>query len=331
MTPDDAFLADIIQSPDDDGPRLIYADWLDDHGQADRADFIRVQIELARLPQGDPRMPGLKARERALLKEHEQEWLGSLVQLTQDCVFRRGLVEAISIRADTFLLHGEDLLRAAPVREARLGDAWPRMGELVACPHLARLTALDLGGSLIGADGLRALLASPHIGRLRQLGLSGTGIGSVGLDDLVEGERLLPELTALDLGGNGLSDEDAALLAASPLSARLRALELANNDLSDAGVAALTGVGLGQLRSLGLAWNAVGAPGVRALTGSRLWPGLVELDLSYTPVGNAGAEELLAAPLAAPLTALSLVGADINTPLQRALKERFGASVCRFG
>jgi uncharacterized protein (TIGR02996 family) len=331
VTHEQAFMQAIIEAPDDDAPRLVYADWLDDQGEAERADFIRVQIELARLPQGDPRRPELEARERALLREHEREWQGPLGQLTQDCVFRRGFIEAITIQASTFLRHGENLLRAAPVRETRLSDAWPRMGELVACPHLARLTALDLSSNLIGADGLRALLASPHIGRLRQLELSGTGIGSVGLDDLLEGEKLLPELTALDLGGNGLSDEDAALLAASPLSARLRAIELANNDLSDAGVAALAGGGLERVRSLGLAWNAVRAPGVRALTGSRLWPGLAELDLSYTPVGNARAEELLAAPLVAPLRALSLVGADINTPLQQALRERYGASVCRFG
>ncbi len=43
------FLADIIEHPADDTPRLIYADWLDEHGQAERAEFIRVQCELAKL------------------------------------------------------------------------------------------------------------------------------------------------------------------------------------------------------------------------------------------------------------------------------------------
>lgn len=43
----DAFLADIIEHPDDDTPRLIYADWLEDHDQPERAEFIRVQCELA--------------------------------------------------------------------------------------------------------------------------------------------------------------------------------------------------------------------------------------------------------------------------------------------
>jgi uncharacterized protein (TIGR02996 family) len=45
-----AFLAAIIERPDDDVPRLVFADWLDEHGQPERAEFIRVQVELAALP-----------------------------------------------------------------------------------------------------------------------------------------------------------------------------------------------------------------------------------------------------------------------------------------
>lgn len=35
----------IIANPGDDLPRLVYADWLDEHGQGDRASIIRLQIE----------------------------------------------------------------------------------------------------------------------------------------------------------------------------------------------------------------------------------------------------------------------------------------------
>ena len=45
----DAALADIIANPDSDTPRLMYADWLEEHGDPDRAAFIRVQCEIARL------------------------------------------------------------------------------------------------------------------------------------------------------------------------------------------------------------------------------------------------------------------------------------------
>lgn len=46
----------IIANPDDDAPRLIYADWLDEQGDDERAEFIRASIELAKL-RADPRRP----------------------------------------------------------------------------------------------------------------------------------------------------------------------------------------------------------------------------------------------------------------------------------
>jgi uncharacterized protein (TIGR02996 family) len=45
-----AFLRSIIDRPDDDLPRLVAADWLDEHGDPERAEFVRVQCELAKLP-----------------------------------------------------------------------------------------------------------------------------------------------------------------------------------------------------------------------------------------------------------------------------------------
>src|SRR5262245_17894644 len=84
-----AFLPDIIANPDDDAPRLIYADWLEENGEPERAEFIRVQCELARLPRGDDRRPTLLARERRLFVTHGGTWgRGRL-----DERFRRGFVE----------------------------------------------------------------------------------------------------------------------------------------------------------------------------------------------------------------------------------------------
>src|SRR4051794_27217534 len=47
MTPE-AFLGDIIEHPDDDAPRLVYADWLDENGNPERAEFIRAQVRLVK-------------------------------------------------------------------------------------------------------------------------------------------------------------------------------------------------------------------------------------------------------------------------------------------
>src|SRR5262245_52388385 len=72
-----AFLDAIVAEPDEDAHRLVFADWLDEHGQSERAEFIQAQCELAKLPQddarparlhdGDPRRTDLEVRERRLL------------------------------------------------------------------------------------------------------------------------------------------------------------------------------------------------------------------------------------------------------------------------
>lgn len=52
MSERDAFLAAILESPDDDGPRLIFADYLEENGDPARGEFIRIQCAIARLPAG---------------------------------------------------------------------------------------------------------------------------------------------------------------------------------------------------------------------------------------------------------------------------------------
>ena len=51
MIQHDGFLQAIDEAPEDDAPRLVYADWLEDNGDPDRAEFIRCQVRLARLPE----------------------------------------------------------------------------------------------------------------------------------------------------------------------------------------------------------------------------------------------------------------------------------------
>lgn len=43
------FLLAIHENPDDDAPRLMFADWLSENGQDERAELVRVQCELDRL------------------------------------------------------------------------------------------------------------------------------------------------------------------------------------------------------------------------------------------------------------------------------------------
>jgi uncharacterized protein (TIGR02996 family) len=115
VTHDDAFLQAILESPDDDTPRLVYADYLDEHGDPDRAEFIRVQVALAALPPDDPRRGQLGDRERRLLAGHREDWLGPLRPLLSGWFFRRGFLDAITVPAATYLRHAT-LPRPATVR-----------------------------------------------------------------------------------------------------------------------------------------------------------------------------------------------------------------------
>jgi uncharacterized protein (TIGR02996 family) len=61
VTHDDAFLQAILESPDDHTPRLVYADYLDEHGEPDRAEFLLMLSLLARLQRGQKLLPGRAA------------------------------------------------------------------------------------------------------------------------------------------------------------------------------------------------------------------------------------------------------------------------------
>src|SRR4051812_32708846 len=98
MNQADAFLQAILDDPDDDVPRLVYADWLDDQGEHDRAEFIRTQLELARLPEDGDRTAELRAREETLLEFNRANWAAPLEPYAYVKAFRRGFPEAVSLR-----------------------------------------------------------------------------------------------------------------------------------------------------------------------------------------------------------------------------------------
>ena len=54
MNDEVAFLAAITAAPDDEALRLVYADWLEEHGDAARAELIRLQFEAERHEEWTP-------------------------------------------------------------------------------------------------------------------------------------------------------------------------------------------------------------------------------------------------------------------------------------
>jgi uncharacterized protein (TIGR02996 family) len=247
MTHDEAFLRDIIAHPDDDAPRLIYADWLEEHGRPGRARYIRAACERARLPPWEARWAELYDIEKdGGPDERCAPDLSGLPGLRWPTLaFRRGFAARVwsgdaggAFRP--FLRHAEALYRLAPVEEVEVHQSVPDVAELAASPWLARLRGLHLNLARLGGS-VRALAESPHATCLEELHFPFGGIDASGVEALAA-SPLLARLTTLDLSHNDrLGSPAAAALAAAPGPTRLRAFYLAQTDLSPDGLAALAG------------------------------------------------------------------------------------------
>jgi uncharacterized protein (TIGR02996 family) len=58
-TDEAGFLASIAAAPLDDAPRLVYADWLDERGEAAKAEYLRLVVRLSAAPDEEPALSRL--------------------------------------------------------------------------------------------------------------------------------------------------------------------------------------------------------------------------------------------------------------------------------
>jgi uncharacterized protein (TIGR02996 family) len=75
MDDHEALVAAIAANPDDDAPRLAFADWLEERGDAARADFVRDQVRLDRTPPGTDEHRQLFRRTVDSLRENLPAWI----------------------------------------------------------------------------------------------------------------------------------------------------------------------------------------------------------------------------------------------------------------
>lgn len=172
-----SFLAGIRDDPDDDTARLVYADYLDEEGDPARAEFIRVQIQLARLSEDDDRRSVLEDREHELLAANEERWLGAPMKSAGliACEFRRGFIDEVSATPGFMLGAGEGLLSNHAVRRWRINSTYNRDAsqELLECGRCAWAERLE-AVSLVRWNRPRAIgpfLTDSRLQRLRELDL----------------------------------------------------------------------------------------------------------------------------------------------------------------
>jgi uncharacterized protein (TIGR02996 family) len=80
VTHDDAFLKAIIQNPDDDTPRLVYADFLDERGDP-RGEFLRVECRLRGLTANGLEYRLLHQRLAELGRRVDVRWLAAACRI----------------------------------------------------------------------------------------------------------------------------------------------------------------------------------------------------------------------------------------------------------
>jgi len=164
-----ALLWEIVEHPDDDDPRLIYADWLEERGSP-RAEFIRIQCELASLDKEAP-PKGLAGREQALLEKHRSDWLGQLGLPLMWYAFRRGFVEDVMVPAEPFIRQVGRILEVSPIRHLRVHLAdFAQATSFARVASLRRLENLHVSISHETRTLLFPLLESPHLAGLKLLG-----------------------------------------------------------------------------------------------------------------------------------------------------------------
>ena len=66
MTDGAALHRSILANPADDTPRLVYADWLEENGRSEEAEFIRVECQLETITPGEPEYTELLDRREEL-------------------------------------------------------------------------------------------------------------------------------------------------------------------------------------------------------------------------------------------------------------------------
>ena len=325
-----AFLQAIAAHPDDDAPRLAYAEWLLGHGDP-QGEFIRLDIELDEMAGDDPRRDALDERWSTLLDEHAPQWLAGLAdigiqpmisgRLVPGMWYERGLITTVVIeKPDLLPAKAAALFAAAPaLRCLRFRCQELDLPGIAKLPQLAQLSVLDLSGAEMKGSGLRALLASPHLTRLTELDLAYNELGDEGAHVLANAP-LVGRLTGLNLRSWGFTSRGLDLLVRSPHLARLEHLDLGSNDLDSDALRQLLGARhLAHLKSLGLGTSRFGAEGIRALASSASLRGLEALRLSWCEIGPEGAKALAASPYLQQLTTLDLSGNAIKAEGAKAL------------
>jgi uncharacterized protein (TIGR02996 family) len=310
MSDRDALLAAICAQPDEDTPRLVFADYLDENGESERAAFIRAQVEFARTPPWEPFAVRVRWRRPDVFEGGR--FLATIPEVDGFHVawpklpFRRGFGWALEVRSvGQWAGFVEPLFDREPIGKLAFWhgtlDDWYRVA---ASDRVEHFRALTFHSNPI--EPLRALRDEPAacgITDLRFQRASGAGMPEVledlfqaplgrtvrglhfhtgyeSLNDIVDALNTRGPLERLSFSVMGVTADHVRRLFAGPVGAELTELGLRDEPLGGDGLFALADDLPEGLRDLEL--SAVGTPadGLEALARCDRLANLRRLNLS---------------------------------------------------
>jgi uncharacterized protein (TIGR02996 family) len=346
-----ALFAGVKETSDDDAPRLVLADWLEENGDEDdraHAELIRVQCEAQHRAASliDPERPEpihallrmvnyhnntlphdfkllTRPDERIIaLKQRAEELLKPWYEAQAICVLRRGQVGSwergfASLYLKDIAFRSRDMATLATgsfgarIERMALNASPSNAAQIARSPMLAHLSGLEVDGQVFRGAQLATLLASPHLAGLRRLDLS-LYAGWDKIKVVIDAPQC-SRLTHLYLYAHRLDADGYRQLAAADLSS-LRSIHLGGTPtMGPAGMKALADAAfLGHLQELILTNNRLGAGGIEALTGGAHFRCPARLEVGMNLLGPAGLRALLAAPGLEGVVALDLVQTGLD-------------------
>jgi uncharacterized protein (TIGR02996 family) len=345
----EALLRNVFQNPDDDTARLVFADYLDENDQPDRAALIRVQVERAKLSPRSGRARALAAEEKKVLARVrkaavdplpegvEVEFRRGFLHLTANLepfhevdalpdrfvrLFRDGWIESFGLDWFSYspitdehwmLLEGVgeiDFSRLGMLADDYLAELVARTGEMMASGRLCRVkVAKRLKKEFDQLTAARAGRVTQPDGRMTQ-SYGYSGLKPAVFDLLLNAGRF-QTVRELSLDGE-LGDREAELFAAADLG-RLEWLQLNSWALGERGASAVANSpGLSRLASLVIVGSRLEAAHVAALARGSVITRLENLTLHLAELTDAALVPLAAGLPFPNLAALELGGNDLT-------------------
>jgi uncharacterized protein (TIGR02996 family) len=148
MTDGEALLRAVCAAPREDLPRLVYADWLEENGQGERAEFIRIQCEAQDYCRLFPSLADARTHASRLARTLGDRWYAELPKLDGvgwSCLWVRGFIDTAWVRDPKALIgSGERLFNATPLLHVSVDGVTSRnLDTLLTSPYLGRLASFS--------------------------------------------------------------------------------------------------------------------------------------------------------------------------------------------